>query len=86
MFDIIVTNVLVPVAIIALFIVLPLWWVLRGAARDRQQPDAQPRDLSQWISTAAIMSGLGPSWHPHLIRPRVHVAEQPIHPEEGDLT
>ena len=86
MFETILTNVLAPVAFIGLFVALPLWWVLRGAARERRLPDSQPAEQAHWISAAAIMSGFGPSWHHPYLRPRVYAAAEALRQREGDPT
>jgi hypothetical protein len=87
MFDTIVTNVLAPGAFVGLFVALPLWWALRDAARDRQQPDNRPPDpLPVWIRTAGMLTGFGPFWYP-IIRPRVRAsAAADPHTKEGDPT
>jgi hypothetical protein len=84
MFDTIVTNVLLPGAFVALFVVLPLWWGLRDGPRDHRRPDDQPSDLSPlWIRSAAVLSVFGPFWYQPYSRPRIPVSE-PSHPKEGD--
>jgi len=60
MFDTIVSNVLVPAAFVALYILVPLRRVLRhrGAGEGRP-PDPQ----EERIITSAVLNGFGPFWY-----------------------
>lgn len=60
MFDTIVSNVVVPAAIVALFIVLPLRRVLRRGDRGTGRRPASQADR---LLTAAMLTGFGPFWH-----------------------
>jgi hypothetical protein len=83
MFDI-VTNLLIPVVFVALFVALPLWRVLRAAARDDRRPDGRPADPQpEWIHATAALSFFGPFWYPISI-PRRQPA--PIDTKGSDLT
>jgi hypothetical protein len=61
----IATNLLIPVAFVALCVALPLWRVLRAAARDDRRTDGQPADPQpEWIRATAALSFFGPFWYP----------------------
>lgn len=60
MFDTIVSNVVVPAALVALYIVMPLWQVLRRRDRGAGPP---PDTHEQRIMAAAMLNGFGPFWY-----------------------
>jgi hypothetical protein len=60
MFDTIVSNVLVPAAFVALFIVVPLWRVLRPRGHGARRPPDAPE---QRMMAAAMLNGFGPFWY-----------------------
>lgn len=76
MFDSIVSNVLVPAAIVALFIVVPLRRALRRGDRGTGRRPAPQMDR---LLTAAMLTGFGPFWHAADLGRHIDVAARQQH-------
>lgn len=81
MFDTIVSNVLVPAAFVALFIVVPLRRVLRPRGRGAGRP---PDPQEERIITAAVLSGFGPFWYASGLGRHLDTSSPERHARGGD--
>jgi hypothetical protein len=80
MFDTIVSNVLVPAAIVALLVV-SLRRLPRAGTRRHERPSDPQMD---WIRTAAILSGFGPFWYSADLARRLDASAGGPSTKEGD--
>lgn len=81
MFDTIVSNVLVPAAIVVLFIVVPLRRALRRGDRGTGRRPASQVDR---LLTAAMLTGFGPFWHASDLGRHLDASSPERHARGGD--